>query len=147
MNTWRDEAACLGHDPELWHDYGHDGPWPPAADTENSEAARNICNSCPVREACLKDAMQYVKRSDTPLTAYGIFGGLDAQERYRLVFPDKRPHWNSEKTHCSRGHEYAGDNLIITARGTRRCRLCARLVNARSKAKIRAARKAKEDAA
>ncbi len=31
----------------------------------------------------------------------------------------------SEKTHCPRGHEYAGDNLFVL--GGRRCRTCARL--------------------
>lgn len=32
----------------------------------------------------------------------------------------------AEKTHCPRGHEYAGDNLYIQPRGGRACRTCAR---------------------
>jgi hypothetical protein len=35
------------------------------------------------------------------------------------------------KTHCPQGHEYAGDNLVRTPEGDRRCRTC---MNARSKA-------------
>lgn len=30
------------------------------------------------------------------------------------------------KTHCPRGHEYAGDNLIVRASGARGCRECNR---------------------
>lgn len=31
------------------------------------------------------------------------------------------------KTHCPRGHAYAGPNLYLTPRGTRQCRQCARI--------------------
>lgn len=31
---------------------------------------------------------------------------------------------NARKTHCKRGHEYAGDNMHITAKGWRICRAC-----------------------
>jgi hypothetical protein len=30
------------------------------------------------------------------------------------------------KTHCKRGHPYSGDNLKVTAQGTRKCRTCTR---------------------
>ena len=43
----------------------------------------------------------------------------------------KRRHWHSAKTHCKRGHPYAGENLIMVPSdipgGTRRgCRICQR---------------------
>lgn len=140
MKHWRDEAACLGHDPELWQESVHEGPWAPAADTENTRFARNICGTCPVREACLQDALQYVERSDVPTSAYGIFGGLDARERYRLVFPVQRPNHNADKTHCKRGHEFAGANLIVNSRGARQCRECRRLLRAKDRAQAKAIR-------
>lgn len=34
--------------------------------------------------------------------------------------------YNKIKTHCPRGHEYAGDNLRIDTRGKRSCRTCNR---------------------
>lgn len=33
---------------------------------------------------------------------------------------------NKRKTHCKRGHEFAGDNLRITPQGYRNCRTCER---------------------
>jgi HNH endonuclease len=30
----------------------------------------------------------------------------------------------AERTHCPQGHPYAGDNLVMTTRGSRRCRAC-----------------------
>jgi hypothetical protein len=31
---------------------------------------------------------------------------------------------NARKTHCKRGHELAGDNLIVERTGKRQCRIC-----------------------
>lgn len=31
-----------------------------------------------------------------------------------------------DKTHCPKGHPYAGPNLYVTPKGHRRCRTCAR---------------------
>jgi hypothetical protein len=31
---------------------------------------------------------------------------------------------NAAKTHCSEGHPYSGDNLVVKSNGTRRCRSC-----------------------
>jgi len=45
----------------------------------------------------------------------------------------------SLKTHCPRGHEYAGDNLVINCNGKRECRACIR-------ASKRASGQAKRDA-
>jgi hypothetical protein len=39
---------------------------------------------------------------------------------------------NGDKTHCPRGHEYAGANLYVAPRGDRRCRECARTVHRRA---------------
>jgi hypothetical protein len=34
---------------------------------------------------------------------------------------------NKEKTHCPRGHEYSGHNLLVTKQGYRHCRECKNL--------------------
>jgi hypothetical protein len=33
---------------------------------------------------------------------------------------------NAQKTHCTKGHPYAGANLMIVGSGDRRCRICQR---------------------
>lgn len=45
-------------------------------------------------------------------------------------------HNNRSKTHCPRGHAYAGDNLVINNRGERVCRACERVRNARRRASV-----------
>lgn len=36
---------------------------------------------------------------------------------------------NAKKTHCPKGHELSGDNLILESRGYRGCRICKRQTN------------------
>lgn len=38
---------------------------------------------------------------------------------------------NSEKTHCKRGHELSGENLVIEKNGSRQCRLCKNAKNSK----------------
>jgi hypothetical protein len=45
---------------------------------------------------------------------------------------------NAAATHCHLGHPFAGDNLIVRADGSRRCRTCNRARNARYRAQKRA---------
>lgn len=42
--------------------------------------------------------------------------------RKRSVSGDRLP--NAIKTHCSKGHEYSGDNLYFNSRNQRQCRTC-----------------------
>jgi hypothetical protein len=58
--TWRDQAACHGHDPALW--------WLETGHYANT-AARRICNTCPVREPCLADA---INRHDQGVIRGGV---------------------------------------------------------------------------
>lgn len=50
-------------------------------------------------------------------------------------------HKNSVKTHCPKGHPYAGDNLKVEKSGTRRCTVCRRESFRRVNARRSAARK------
>ena len=68
---WRHEAACLGHDPELFFPSGVTAPaW------QELERAKAICRDCPVRAHCLQWAL------DTGQDA-GVWGGLSENERRR----------------------------------------------------------------
>lgn len=50
-------------------------------------------------------------------------------------------HSNRSKTHCPQNHPYSGDNLIITSRGWRLCRICT---NESTKARMRRNRERKK---
>lgn len=64
---WREAAACRDLDTAVFF---------PETDDE-VDAARAVCASCPVRDACLEFAL--VTRQDD-----GIWGGLTETERRRL---------------------------------------------------------------
>jgi len=83
MTTWRDYAACLDEDPELFH--------PPAGIASPSLAVRRatyapakaVCNGsddeppCPVRAECLA----WINAHES---GHGVWGGLDPSERESL---------------------------------------------------------------
>jgi WhiB family redox-sensing transcriptional regulator len=64
--TWEADAACRGHDPELF--FG-EGPG-------DAATAKRICAGCPVSEECLATA---IARDDT--IAYGVWGGVTGPVR------------------------------------------------------------------
>ena len=66
-------AACIGHDPEIWY--------PDPTDTITTREAVDICRGCPVRQACLEQAM---REEETSGGRYGIRGGLTPEERRKL---------------------------------------------------------------
>lgn len=66
--SWRHDAVCAQVDPELYF------PEPGAP----TAPAKRICAGCPVRVECLDYAL-------TAREAHGVFGGLSAQERLRIV--------------------------------------------------------------
>lgn len=73
---WRDRAACIGIEPELFFPLSND--WKGKPDTVKVEQAKTVCGRCPVQQACLEDA---VESKD----AWSIRGGLTPQERRPLV--------------------------------------------------------------
>ena len=73
--TWRDIASCLGHDPEIWY--------PHTTDHITAIQAVVICSSCPVRDACLEDALDQeagIKADGRD----GIRAGLSPLDRYNI---------------------------------------------------------------
>ena len=67
--TWRDVAACLDVDPELFFPTGITRP----ALRQIAEA-KAVCHRCEVAETCLRWAIE--SRQDT-----GVWGGLSEEER------------------------------------------------------------------
>jgi len=71
--SWLDRAACQGMDAPLF--FGPDNE--PRSEREIREAkAKAVCQLCPVRVQCLDYALRNSIR-------YGIWGGLDGEERAR----------------------------------------------------------------
>jgi len=70
--NWRDDAACLYADPDLFFPISMTGPALGQVDE-----AKRICRSCPVREPCLAWALS------VPDVA-GIWGGTTESERHAI---------------------------------------------------------------
>jgi WhiB family redox-sensing transcriptional regulator len=70
--TWRNYAACLDEDPELFFPIGNTGPA-----LRQIERAKPVCRRCDVVKTCLKWAMD--SRQDA-----GVWGGLSEDERRAL---------------------------------------------------------------
>ena len=76
--TWRDRAACLGEDPELFFPIGSTGPA-----LVQIEEAKAVCRRCEVVDSCMKWAIE--SGQDT-----GVWGGLSEDERRALKRRDAR---------------------------------------------------------
>ncbi|MGH8898558.1 MAG: WhiB family transcriptional regulator [Egibacteraceae bacterium] len=69
---WRDRAACLGLDTELFFPIGCTGPA-----VERSEQAKAICAGCEVSPQCLEWALATNQQD-------GVWGGATEDERRAL---------------------------------------------------------------
>jgi WhiB family redox-sensing transcriptional regulator len=69
---WRKLAACNGCDVELFFPVGVTGPA-----VDQIEAAKAVCNHCPVRTDCLDFALATNQEC-------GVWGGASEEERRRL---------------------------------------------------------------
>jgi WhiB family redox-sensing transcriptional regulator len=69
---WKDTAACAEEDPRLFFPPG-DGE----ASRRQAARAKLVCSSCPVSEQCAAYALLTNQ-------LYGIWGGLDEEERLDL---------------------------------------------------------------
>lgn len=68
---WQSKAACRGEDLTMF--FGADGERQPERDVREAMAKR-VCDRCPVRTACLEDAMDNNDK-------VGVFGGMGPDER------------------------------------------------------------------
>ncbi len=69
---WRNRAACLTEDPELFFPIGNSGPA-----LAQVELAKSVCARCAVTDTCLKWALETGQDS-------GVWGGLSEEERRSL---------------------------------------------------------------
>jgi len=76
--SWRNRAACLDEDPELFFPVGNTGPA-----VDQIEQAKLVCQRCEVIETCLNWAID--SRQDA-----GVWGGLSADERRALKWRTAR---------------------------------------------------------
>ena len=78
--NWRDDAACLDVDPDLFFPIGTTGPA-----LDQIDEAKRICQACPVRKQCLAWALDLG-------AAAGIWGGTTEDERRALRRAAARHH-------------------------------------------------------
>lgn len=79
---WRDHAACLNYDPELWHPNLDPTDVDLPMRRQLIQTATTICHRCPAQTPCLEDALT----TETAAYAgrYGIRGGLTPAQRHKL---------------------------------------------------------------
>jgi WhiB family redox-sensing transcriptional regulator len=71
-NPWRDRAACQSVSADLFFPIGRTGDA-----IEHIEAAKAVCRTCPVRDACLRFAIETNQEA-------GVWGGTSEDERDRI---------------------------------------------------------------
>ncbi len=69
---WRQRAACIDEDPELFFPVGTTGQA-----LEQLEQAKAVCHTCEVRDECLQWALETHQDS-------GVWGGMSEEERRAL---------------------------------------------------------------
>ena len=72
MMDWRNRAACLDENPELFFPIGNTGPA-----LDQIEEAKVVCGHCRVAEACLSWAIEFGQDA-------GVWGGQSEDERRAL---------------------------------------------------------------
>ncbi|MGW6969874.1 WhiB family transcriptional regulator [Streptomyces zaomyceticus] len=85
LDSWRAQAACQEVDPDLFFPVGSGAPA-----LIQAEEAKEICRGCPVREECLRWAM------DDSRQVTGVWGGLREDERQSLK---RRTRRRAERAH------------------------------------------------
>lgn len=73
MGDWRQHAACIGADPELFF------PPPSRSGPSRLSEARRYCNVCPVRAECRAAGLS---RASSEI--YGVWGGLPPKQLRRI---------------------------------------------------------------
>jgi WhiB family redox-sensing transcriptional regulator len=81
--TWRERAACLREDPELFFPIGFSGPA-----LRQLERAKQVCAGCVVRDNCLVWAIETG-------VDHGVWGGLSEEERRSMKRRAARARVNS----------------------------------------------------
>jgi WhiB family redox-sensing transcriptional regulator len=70
--NWREQAACLTRDPEMFFPVGNTG-----SALRQINRAKSVCAKCPVTAECLRWALD-------ASVDHGVWGGLSENERKSL---------------------------------------------------------------
>lgn len=73
--TWMEQGACIGYDPEWWYADTYREPA-----REARRTAITICRGCPVKTPCL----EYAMATEPGFERHGIWGALTPDARRRL---------------------------------------------------------------
>ena len=106
-DLWRDRAACRAVPTEWFFPVGRT-----ADSVQQTEAAKAICRSCPVRESCLGFALETNQE-------VGIWGGATEDERrgLRRTWLQASRHHRSTKPHNGCSGPQAGSSGRLKAAG------------------------------
>jgi len=96
VTDWSEHAACAGVDVALF--FPEEG--------ENPTQALAVCAACPVRDHCLREALERDER-------HGVWGGLTPRQRHRLRYGQRlslreRP-WQRAQRQALQAHGIAAD--------------------------------------
>jgi len=97
--TWRDRAACLGSEYELFFPVGIS-----RKALHQTEDAKTVCYTCPVIEACGQWALDVHED-------HGVWGGMSEDERRPLTGRKIRIHTRHGTPAGARAHSRAGQAL------------------------------------
>ncbi len=94
----------------------------------NNKRAHRLFYECfkgPIPEGMMLDHLCRVRRCVNPDHLEPVTAKTNSQRGYFAM-----------KTHCPRGHEYSGENLIISKKGHRHCKACKAMADANYRAKL-----------
>ena len=108
-DPWRDRAACLAVPTQWFFPVGRT-----ADSVEQTDAAKAVCQSCPVQESCLGFALETNQE-------VGIWGGCTEEERrgLRRTWREASRHRRSTKApnRTGSGAEQASSGLLSASAG------------------------------
>lgn len=135
---WRDHAACLDADPELFFPVNDQGPA-----LLQIAAAKTVCQRCPVIRECLSWALEAGE-------AFGVWGGLSEGERRAMGAATRRVSYGHTETRCCSGCQQTkplgdfGRDAQSQDGISRRCKVCRAEVARRSQRRVRQGRQEQE---
>ncbi len=131
--------VAIGHVDQCWNWTGHVGKWgygkfkvgQPVRTVTASRIAWMLANELDIPRG--ENVLHSCDNPPCCNPAHLSLGTLQensrqARDRGRVKMPWEMGipnwHWQSQKTHCKKGHGFVGENLFYDHRGKRQCRTC-----------------------
>lgn len=87
--TWAERGTCAQLPVDIVDALFFPDTYSKGLDRKTAETAKRVCAICPVRDLCLREALnQETQNTGEPLAGggrYGIWGGLTPRERARMA--------------------------------------------------------------